>query len=97
MATNEQDIIHYHVHLTGDFKQTGFGFSCLKQASGLHLAGHLRYISEKEVEMNLEGMSEQLNSFFSWCQSCSETASVTISEPLDHLFGLTEFNIINSL
>lgn len=97
MTTNGQTTLFHHLHLKGNFRNTGFGFSCLKQAYAMHIAGNLRYISEKEVEMNLEGNNKQLIRFFSWCKSSPETTSICVSEPMDHLLGLKDFNIINSL
>lgn len=97
MVTKAKNIQLYHLHLVGDFRHTGFGFSCLKQACALNIAGNLRYISEQEVEMNLEGNSKQLTRFLSWCKTSTETKSLNISDPMDNLIGLTDFDIINSL
>lgn len=87
----------FHLHLTGSFAQTGFGFSCMKRAFECNIHGYLNYISSHEIEMNLEGNAEKIGKFFTWCLKSNETTGGQISEPMNHLIGLNDFNIINAL
>lgn len=87
----------YHLHLKGNFAQTGFGFSCMKKAFELNINGYLRYISTCEVEINLEGKEVQIINFYNWCLASPETNYGDISEPFNYFNNLKEFNIINSI
>jgi acylphosphatase len=85
------------IELKGNFAARGFGFSCLKQAAQLKLAGSLQYQSEEQVLIQIYGSDNAIEQFFKWCQGVEEVRvalkrNSKIPSLSDH-----EFQIINYL
>jgi acylphosphatase len=85
------------ITLTGSFKNTGFGFSCLQKATSLSLCGEFEYLNEKEVEIIVSGGKESIQRFYQWCidQEIPESAELTFSSTKPSEYK--EFQIINQL
>jgi acylphosphatase len=94
---NNNRVSRYHLHLKGNFAQTGFGFMCMKNAFKLKVNGHLKYISAIEIEMNLAGDKNQIFKFYNWCLQSTETSDGIISPLPNNSSNYNEFKIINSL
>ena len=94
---DNNQVYRYHLHLIGNFAQTGFGFMCMKKAFELEVKGYLRYISAIEIEMNLAGDENQINNFYYWCLQNPEASDGFISAQPTNNNNFNEFEIINSL
>lgn len=87
----------FTILLKGMFRQSGFGFSCMKKASELNIPGSLTYLDEQTIQINAQGEKLQLEELFSWCLSSRETLSGTYSSSGKHSTSGKDFYIINSL
>jgi acylphosphatase len=85
------------ITLTGSFKNTGFGFSCLQKATSLSLCGEFEYLNEKEVEIIVSGGKESIQKFYNWCinQSFPKSGKISVLSKKTKYFN--EFQIINQL
>jgi acylphosphatase len=85
------------IRLKGNFRNSGFGFSCLKQATNLDIKGEFSYLNEQEVEIHLLGSNESMGLFFHWCLQldCIIDGKHIIEESLQKHYS--EFKITNQL
>ena len=97
MVVSDHKTHLFYISLRGNFKETGFGFSCMKQAYKKSITGQLHYTSTQKIEMHLEGGQEQVEDFFSWCMESGETSEGKLSSPMVKTAGFNDFKIINSL
>jgi acylphosphatase len=83
--------------LKGNFKNSGFGFSCLQKATVLNVNGKFEYHNEKEVEIIASGEKESIQRFYQWCidQKIPDSAELTFSSTKPSQYK--EFQIINQL
>jgi len=85
--------------VTGNFKNTGFGFSCMQQAVNLGIEGTFEYINMNEVRIRVSGSREALEAMVSWCRRQEITKKVTISyaehEP-EHYHGFEILNLLEN-
>lgn len=85
------------IELKGNFAARGFGFSCLKQAAQLKLAGSLQYQSEELVLILLSGSDTAIEEFFKWCQEVEEVRVALKRNSRIRSLSDHEFQIINYL
>lgn len=76
------NIKQFCIHLEGTFRNTGFGFSCIKKAFELKITGQLKYTSPNKVDILAQGKESQLVNFYNWCISCRETNSGKFEQSL---------------
>ncbi len=92
-----KNINNQQINLKGTFAKKGFGFSCLKKAFELKIAGRLEKLSSKEIEINLQGSENKILNFYDWCLTVPETTSGEIINTNKQYPTLNEFKIINSI
>lgn len=83
--------------LKGNFKNTGFGFSCLQYADRLHINGNFKYQNEKEVEIIITGEKEAIQQFYRSCIDQNFPVSGELSYLTNKPDKFREFQIINQL
>ena len=83
--------------LKGNFKNSGFGFSCLQKATNLNVNGKFEYHNEKEVEIIASGEKESVQRFYKWCidQKFPESSKFAFLPTKKNQYK--EFQIINQL
>ncbi|MEZ5196875.1 MAG: acylphosphatase [Bacteroidales bacterium] len=84
------------INLQGKFEQSGFGFSCLKQAANLEISGKFKYVSPEQVEIIISGSESAIQSFHQWCMTQKMTVSGDM-QLLSEVNKFDEFEIVNHL
>ena len=84
----------YNIIVTGKVQGVFFRASTLHRATDLHLSGWVQNQADGTVRIWVEGPSEQLQQFISWCYQGPDFATVAevISEPSTPQ-GFTDFEI----
>jgi acylphosphatase len=85
------------IHLYGSFGETGFGFSCMRQAFELNIYGQLQYVTPHIISISAMGNETALMKFYHWCISCTETKNGEIEAKSDIIVPHKDFKIINSI
>jgi len=85
------------IALKGNFKNTGFGFSCLQKAISLNVSGEFKYLNEKEVEIIVSGGKESIQKFYNWCidRNFPESGELDFLSKKPKYYN--DFQIINQL
>ena len=85
--------------VNGNFKNTGFGFSCMQQAIVLEIEGTFEYICEDEVRITVSGNLKSIEKMQSWCeqQAITTKVSITFSEgDPTHQHGFEILNLLEN-
>lgn len=82
--------------LRGNFKGSGFGFSCLHQASFLNVTGKFKYLNSDCVNITVSGSQTSLHEFHQWCLSQKEINSGNFIQ-IPETEKYKEFEISNQL
>jgi len=85
------------IHLEGNFENTGFGFSCLQQATKLEIKGNFEYQNKKEISILTIGTTEAINIFFQWCLQQNYSGKGELKFISNAYQQYKEFHIINHL
>ena len=85
------------INLKGDFKNSGFGFSCMQQAVNLNITGKFEYLQNNEVEIISFGNKESIRDFFDWALKQQQTVSGNLELSSTKIMRSNEFHIINQL
>jgi acylphosphatase len=82
--------------LTGNFKNTGFGFSCLHRAISMNLKGTFEYLTETSVIIIIFGEKSTFHDFLKWCLSQPETSKGQL-QLYNSIETYSDFEIINQI
>lgn len=83
--------------LQGDFKNSGIGFSSLKQAILMDILGEFFYINENQVEIRIIGSQQSLDAYYQWCLQLPTVNEGNLFPISKHEIEYTEFKITNQL
>ncbi len=83
--------------LEGNYKNSGFGFSCMRQAAELNVLGKFKYLSKTAIQINVSGKNDVLQKLFNWGLEQAETTSGTFMPDNAKPSQYNEFEIINQL
>ena len=81
----------------GNFRNTGFGFSCMQQAIALEIEGTFEYICEDEVRITVSGNLKSIEKMQSWCEKQKITNKVSVAFSKDKPRHYHGFEIVNLL
>jgi len=93
--TDTTDIINLGLLIRGEFTNTGFRFSTMKEAYHIGIKGIVKNTEEGSIYIEAEGKKNQLDQFTDWCNSMKKEISISqiqISE--NEVKHYKEFNII---
>ncbi|RLD52781.1 MAG: hypothetical protein DRJ05_17140 [Bacteroidetes bacterium] len=85
------------ITLEGNYKNSGFGFSCMQRADALNVCGKFEYLSETAIQINVSGKNDVLQKLFNWGLEQTETTSGTFGPDNAKPSQYKEFEIINQL
>ncbi|MCB0807361.1 MAG: acylphosphatase [Bacteroidales bacterium] len=88
---------HVKIQLSGNFKQSGFGFSCLQKAWHNNITGQFTYLQHDAVEIHASGSDDSILDFYTWCLNQKETRNGEMASIHLKRIKYTEFEIINQL
>jgi len=92
---NTSGIINLGIFIQGNFINTGFRFSTMKEAYNIGVKGIVKYTGEGAIYIEAEGSKDQLNKFTNWCKTIKQenrNSNLQISEK--DINNYKEFNII---
>jgi acylphosphatase len=72
---------HVNISIYGKVQKTGFRFMSMQYAVKIGVTGFVRYTSECNLYMEVEGPSDKLEAFINWCRSgtiWSRASQITI-------------------
>ena len=93
MKSSRQNIT---IKISGNLHETGMRFSAMHEAYKAGLNGIAKYLEDGAVYIEVEGYTEHVERFKSWCLKIAkkyDNRKIEINP--DKIKGYTEFNIID--